>query len=61
VEYYDLADLETRQKLGHVVDEITKRRLRMPVVAIDGEFVESGRVDYWDIARQVEKKLRPQN
>ncbi|MCL5959130.1 MAG: hypothetical protein M1358_07375 [Chloroflexi bacterium] len=52
-----MANPATRKQAADVVEEIARRRLRLPVVAVDGEFIGSGQVDYWEIAQQVGQKI----
>ncbi|MBI4320506.1 MAG: hypothetical protein HY675_18610 [Chloroflexi bacterium] len=61
VEYHDLARPEVREQHAGVWSEIQSRRMPMPVVAVDGEFATSGRIDYWDVDLAVDRKLREQS
>lgn len=56
-EFVNLATAENRKQYAAVLDSVEKNKLRLPLVAIDGEVKMAGGVDYYAIASAVEKAL----
>ncbi len=61
MEYHDFANPDVRRQYRGTWDAVQEQHLPLPVVAIDGEFVSIGRVDYQDIVVAVDERLREQS
>lgn len=58
VEYFDVAKPEVQERFPQVIEEAQKRRLRYPVVAIDGQLRLQGGVQYYRVMGLVEEALK---
>jgi disulfide oxidoreductase YuzD len=58
VEYFDVAEAEVQERFPQVIEEAQKRRLRYPLIAIDGQLRLQGGVQYYRVIRLVEEALK---
>lgn len=55
VRYYDLSRTGVRQQFPAVIERLQKGELVLPAVLVDGEVVSVGYVDYFSVARAIER------
>ena len=53
--YLDLSQAQVRQRFPQVMEQLKKGDLILPAVFVDDEMVSLGYVDYFSIARAVER------